>query len=103
MALPRRLLYMRGEMIPKDQIVFGESGPRWIQFHTHWQVPLVVEDGQGQFMSLLNLICDSPRVTVINLIYDKKEKLANNAFTSTKKILITPWRLILFGRKYCDL
>ncbi len=100
------MLYMpAGESMPKGPIVFGDLA-QMDSIPYHWQVPLVVETGQGQFMSLLESdLVSSPGFTVINFDYDQERKKikANNAFTSKEKKLITPWRLILLVENIGDL
>ncbi|MBP0904163.1 glycoside hydrolase family 97 catalytic domain-containing protein [Mariniflexile gromovii] len=63
------------------------------------KMPLVVENGQNNFLSLLESdLVSAPGFNVIDFKFDKDNNklVSKNDFASEDKGLITPWRIILF-------
>ncbi|WP_406684728.1 glycoside hydrolase family 97 protein [Seonamhaeicola sp. MEBiC1930] len=70
------------------------------------KMPLVVENQQKNFLSLLESdLISAPGFKVINFTYDEQRDMlvSNNAFKSEKDSLVTPWRLILLEDQIGDL
>lgn len=70
------------------------------------KMPLVVENGTNNFLSLLESdLISAPGFNVINFKFDKQlhKLVSKNDFTSEEKSVITPWRVILIENKIGDL
>lgn len=98
-------LYMpSGEDMPKGPINVGHLA-HMDSISNDWRMPLVVESGLNQFISILESdLVSSPGFSVITFDYDqgKKKIIANNEFQSPEKQLKTPWRLILLEENIGD-
>ncbi|WP_166521572.1 glycoside hydrolase family 97 N-terminal domain-containing protein [Zobellia amurskyensis] len=95
-------IYMpAGEGMPKGPIVLSDLA-QMDSIPYRWHVPLVIETGQNDYISLLESdLVSAPGFSIIDFEYDKKRK---NSF---RKINLLPKKktdytlaLIAFGRKY---
>ena len=99
-------IYMpAGESMPKGPIFITDLA-EMDSIPYRWQVPLVIETNQNQFISLLESdLVSAPGFSVIDFEYDgeRKKIISNNEFTFQENKLVTPWRLILLEEKIGDL
>ena len=72
----------------------------------HFEMPLVIQTEQNQFMSFLESdLVSAPGFKVIDITYNHQSQklMAKNEFVSDEKKLITPWRVILLENNIGDL